>query len=107
MPVRNVPPVAAAVCARSGRCSGLGVGLNAINATASRIRIGTTASNTLLGRANSSTPPATAPLLAAQLAAVAPRAADRAEDEPDRVRDIGHHGRVADREQGRERDQRP
>ena len=46
------------------------------------------------------------PTLPAQLAPVAPGSADAAEHEADGVGDVGDHGRVADREQRREGDER-
>ncbi len=85
----------------------------------SRISAGTIAAKASAGSTSSSRPPARPPIsdapaqpqdpgaLTCELAAVADRARDRPGHQPDRVGDVRSHRRDAEREQGRERDQRP
>ena len=94
-------------------------GCRTTSTTATAMSTGTTASNASAGSHSRSSAPATAPsalkrrhpdqprALAGQLAPVAPRARDAAEHEADVVGHVRRHRRVPEREQRRERDQRP
>ena len=93
-------------------------GCSTVSTSAIAMNTGTIALNAEAGSTSSSTAPVMPPstdivpsrsdarALAGQLAPVADGARDRPRDQADRVRDVGRHRRISEREQHREGDQR-